>query len=104
MSDRSDDIPLHAVLVRPEIPHNTGAIGRTCVALGCDLGLVRPLGFALSDEYVRRAGLDYWQHRLLVVYDNCSCFVHGLWFYHRFLCGRSVFIIDFCVDRSVGIA
>ena len=51
---------LHAVLLRPEIPHNTGAIGRTCVALGCDLGLVRPLGFALSDEYVRRAGLDYW--------------------------------------------
>lgn len=49
---------LHAVLVRPEIPHNTGAIWRTCVALGCDLALVRPLGFALSDEYVRRAGLD----------------------------------------------
>ena len=61
---------LHAVLVRPEIPHNTGAIGRTCVALGCDLALVRPLGFALSDEYVRRAGLDYWQHLKLAVYDN----------------------------------
>ena len=70
--------PLHAVLVRPEIPHNTGAIGRTCVALGCDLALVRPLGFALSDEYVRRAGLDYWRHLSLAVSDNCSCFVHGL--------------------------
>ena len=70
MNDRSDDIPLHAVLVRPEIPHNTGAIGRTCVALGCDLALVRPLGFALSDEYVRRAGLDYWRHLRLAVYDN----------------------------------
>ena len=55
---------LHAVLVHPEIPHNTGAIGRTCVALGCDLGLVRPLGFALSDEYVRRAGLDYWENTM----------------------------------------
>ena len=66
---------LHAVLVHPEIPHNTGAIGRTCVALGCDLGLVRPLGFALSDEYVRRAGLDYWQHLSLAVYDNWDDFL-----------------------------
>ena len=66
---------LHAVLVQPEIPHNTGAIGRTCVALGCDLGLVRPLGFALSDEYVRRAGLDYWQHLSLAVYDNWDDFL-----------------------------
>ena len=66
----SEPLSLHAVLVRPEIPHNTGAIGRTCVALGCDLALVRPLGFALSDEYVRRAGLDYWQHLRLAVYDN----------------------------------
>ena len=66
---------LHAVLVRPEIPHNTGAIGRTCVALGCDLALVRPLGFALSDEYVRRAGLDYWQHLSLAVYDNWDDFL-----------------------------
>ena len=66
---------LHAVLVRPEIPHNTGAIGRTCVALGCDLALVKPLGFALSDEYVRRAGLDYWQHLPLSVYDNWDDFL-----------------------------
>ena len=75
MNERHDNpgegtAPLHAVLVRPEIPHNTGAIGRTCVALGGDLALVRPLGFALSDEYVRRAGLDYWQHLRLAVYDN----------------------------------
>lgn len=75
MNERPDNpgegaAPLHVVLVRPEIPHNTGAIGRTCVALGCDLALVRPLGFALSDEYVRRAGLDYWQHLRLAVYDN----------------------------------
>ncbi len=67
--------PLHAVLVRPEIPHNTGAIGRTCVALGCDLSLVRPLGFALSDEYVRRAGLDYWQYLPLAVYDDWDDFL-----------------------------
>ena len=67
--------PLHPVLVCPEIPHNTGAIGRTCVALGCDLALVRPLGFTLSDEYVRRAGLDYWQYLPLAVYDNWEDFL-----------------------------
>ena len=50
------------VLLRPEIPHNTGAIGRLCVGLGVPLHLVRPLGFALDDRYVARAGLDYWPH------------------------------------------
>lgn len=73
--NQSPATPIHAVLVRPEIPHNTGAIGRTCVALGCDLALVRPLGFALSDEYVRRAGLDYWSHLPLSVYDNWDDFL-----------------------------
>ena len=46
------------VLLRPEIPHNTGAIGRLCVGLGVPLHLVRPLGFALDDRYIARAGLD----------------------------------------------
>jgi tRNA (cytidine/uridine-2'-O-)-methyltransferase len=50
------------VLVAPEIPGNTGTIGRTCVALDIDLCLVRPYGFELSDRTVRRAGLDYWRH------------------------------------------
>lgn len=49
-------------LVEPEIPQNTGNIGRTCVGLGWKLWLVRPFGFELSDKYLRRAGLDYWQH------------------------------------------
>ena len=47
------------VLVRPEIPHNTGAIGRLCVGLGVKLHLIRPLGFHLDDQAVARAGLDY---------------------------------------------
>ena len=51
---------LHIVLFQPEIPHNAGAIGRTCVALACKLWLVRPLGFQLDDYYLKRAGLDYW--------------------------------------------
>jgi len=51
---------LHVVLCEPEIPNNTGNIGRTCVALGCALHLVHPLGFELSEKACRRAGLDYW--------------------------------------------
>lgn len=53
---------LHIVLYQPEIPDNTGNVGRTCVALRAKLWLVRPLGFRLDDRHLRRAGLDYWQH------------------------------------------
>ena len=53
---------LHVVLHQPEIPYNTGSVGRTCVALGAKLWLVRPLGFRVDDYHLRRAGLDYWQH------------------------------------------
>jgi tRNA (cytidine/uridine-2'-O-)-methyltransferase len=53
---------LHIVLHQPEIPPNTGAIGRTCVALQAKLWLVKPLGFEVTEKAVRRAGLDYWQH------------------------------------------
>jgi tRNA (cytidine/uridine-2'-O-)-methyltransferase len=51
---------LHVVLVEPEIHWNTGNIGRTCLAAGAQLHLVRPLGFSLDDRQVRRSGLDYW--------------------------------------------
>ena len=51
---------LHVVLHEPEIPNNTGNIGRTCVATGCALHLIDPLGFDVSDKALRRAGLDYW--------------------------------------------
>lgn len=52
----------HVVLVEPEIPQNTGNIGRTCVGLNCDLHLVGKLGFGIDDKERRRAGLDYWHH------------------------------------------
>ena len=58
------------VLVRPEIPHNTGAIGRLCVGLGVKLHLIRPLGFHLDDQAVARAGLDYWPYLDLQVHDT----------------------------------
>lgn len=53
---------LHVVLYQPEIPPNTGNIGRTCVALGAKLWLIRPLGFQINEKELRRAGLDYWPH------------------------------------------
>ena len=51
---------LNIVLYQPEIPPNTGNIGRTCVAVGAKLWLIRPLGFSLDESQLRRAGLDYW--------------------------------------------
>ncbi len=53
---------LHVVLYQPDIPQNTGNIGRTCVAVGAKLWLVRPLGFRLDSRYLKRAGMDYWEH------------------------------------------
>ena len=58
------------VLVEPEIPQNTGNITRTCAATGCRLHLVRPLGFEVSDKYLKRAGLDYWQFVDVCYYDG----------------------------------
>ena len=61
---------LHVVLYQPEIPFNTGSVGRTCVALGAKLWLVRPLGFRVDDRQLRRAGLDYWEHLRWSVVDD----------------------------------
>ena len=58
------------VLVQPEIPGNTGAVGRTCVALGMELILIHPLGFEISDKRVKRSGLDYWPHVRLTEYAS----------------------------------
>jgi tRNA (cytidine/uridine-2'-O-)-methyltransferase len=51
----------HVVLYQPEIPHNTGAVGRLCLATGARLHLIKPLGFTLDDTHLKRAGLDYWR-------------------------------------------
>jgi len=52
---------LHIVLFKPEIPPNTGNIARLCACTGCQLHLIHPLGFEITDKQLRRAGLDYWQ-------------------------------------------
>lgn len=65
LSSRPDSLSapaLHVVLYQPEIPQNTGNIGRTCVALGAKLWIVQPTGFRLDSAHLRRAGLDYWTH------------------------------------------
>ncbi|MDW7709103.1 MAG: tRNA (cytidine(34)-2'-O)-methyltransferase [Deferrisomatales bacterium] len=53
---------LHVILVNPEIPPNTGNVARLCAATGSTLHLVHPLGFSTDDRYLKRAGLDYWEH------------------------------------------
>lgn len=58
------------VLVEPEIPQNTGNIVRTCAATGCRLHLIRPLGFEITDKYLKRAGLDYWKDAEIFYYDG----------------------------------
>ncbi|HEY1049824.1 MAG TPA: tRNA (cytidine(34)-2'-O)-methyltransferase [Prosthecobacter sp.] len=58
------------MLFQPEIPHNTGAIGRLCLATQSRLHLIRPLGFSLDDKHLKRAGLDYWQEVDLRVWDS----------------------------------
>ena len=69
---------LHGVLVEPEIHWNTGNAGRTCLAVGAQLHLVRPLGFSLDDKEVRRAGLDYWARVNPTVWPSWADFAPAL--------------------------
>ena len=67
--------PFHIVLVHPEIPQNTGGIGRLCVSTGSRLQLVEPLGFSLEDKYLRRAGMDYWHHLAPTIHPDWEAFL-----------------------------
>ena len=66
---------MNVVLLEPEIPANTGNIGRTCVATGTRLHLIKPLGFRLDEKEIRRAGLDYWKDLDVTVYENYQDFL-----------------------------
>jgi tRNA (cytidine/uridine-2'-O-)-methyltransferase len=79
---------MHIVLHQPEIHYNAGSVGRTCVAVGAKLWLVRPLGFRLDDRRLRRAGLDYWQHLDWEVADDWAALCRRLpdrrpWFFSQ---------------------
>ncbi|MDR2183788.1 MAG: tRNA (cytidine(34)-2'-O)-methyltransferase [Clostridiales bacterium] len=65
---------MNIVLHEPEIPHNTGAIGRTCLMAGAKLHLIRPFGFHLDEKSLRRSGMDYWPRLAPVEYDNFADF------------------------------
>ena len=69
---------LSIVLVTPEIPTNTGSIGRLCLATNSILHLVDPLGFDISDSRVKRAGLDYWKHVKLIRHKSFELFINSL--------------------------
>ena len=62
---------INIVLYEPEIPANTGNIGRTCVAAGARLHLIEPLGFQLNEKAIKRAGMDYWQDLDVTRYVDC---------------------------------
>src|SRR5215208_1442088 len=65
---------IHVVLVHPEIHWNTGNAGRTCLAAGATLHLIQPLGFSLDERNVKRAGLDYWEHVDVRVWQDWTTF------------------------------
>ena len=93
---------MHIVLHQPEIPDNTGNIGRTCVAVGAKLWLVRPLGFRLDDRHLRRAGLDYWQHLQWEAVDDWNMLLDRLgerryWFFSK-TAATSYFQARFAAD------
>jgi tRNA (cytidine/uridine-2'-O-)-methyltransferase len=67
---------MNIVLFEPEIPANTGNIGRTCVATGTRLHLIEPLGFRLNEKEIKRAGMDYWKDLDVTVYDNYEDFLN----------------------------
>jgi len=69
---------LNVVLVEPEIPQNTGSVGRLCLATGTTLHLVEPLGFEITHSRLKRAGLDYWEHLKVVIHPSLEAFMASL--------------------------
>lgn len=97
---------INVVLVEPEIPNNTGNIGRTCVALNASLHLVKPMGFDLDEKKLRRAGLDYWPHLDLQTYENQQEFFQvldkkkGLMCFFTTKVERTIYDCDFKKDAD----
>ena len=91
--------PLDIVLIAPEIPQNTGTIGRLCVCTDARLHLIEPLGFSLDESRVRRAGLDYWHHVDLHVHATWDAFIGTVaperMFFLSTKCKRSLYACTF---------
>ncbi len=67
---------LHIVLFNPEIPQNTGNVGRMCAITECRLHLIHPLGFTITDAHLKRSGMDYWKSLDIVHHENWAAFEH----------------------------
>jgi len=94
--------PLHIVLFEPEIPPNTGNIARLCACTGCQLHLVHPLGFEISDRQLKRAGLDYWPFLKVQEHANWSALrqslqTGGAWYGLSTKASRSVWKTQFAI-------
>ncbi len=93
---------LNIVLVEPEIPQNTGNIARTCAAIGANLHLIEPLGFSISDRYLKRAGLDYWSLVNVKTYPNLDAFYvenpQGPYFYATTKADKTYCDVQFPMD------
>ena len=83
----------NVVLICPEIPQNTGNIGRLCVSADAALHLVKPLGFSLDEKYIRRSGLDYWQYLDLTVHESVGDFL-------EFAIDKNCYFFSTKTDRS----
>jgi len=83
------------VLVEPEIPQNTGNIGRTCVGASCELHLVRPMSFEIDDTKLKRAGLDYWPHLSWKVHDSFAAWYNSVENKNR------IFFIENKVEQTI---
>ncbi len=69
---------LHIVLIEPEIPQNTGSVGRLCLAVNATLHLVKPMGFEITHSRLKRAGLDYWEHINVIEHDSLEAYLATL--------------------------
>ena len=74
----NNKVERHVVLVEPQVPWNTGNIGRTCLGTGAFLHLIKPLGFSLGNSELKRAGLDYWNKIKLSVWDDFKSFLNKM--------------------------
>lgn len=83
------------VIVEPEIPQNTGNIGRTCVGTRCELHLVKPMSFEITDSQVKRAGLDYWPHLKWKMHDSFEAWYNSVENKDR------IFFIENKVDQTI---
>ena len=83
------------VVVEPEIPQNTGNIGRTCVGLNCELHLVGPMSFEITDKNVKRAGLDYWPHLTWRYHNNYAAWLGAV------PKGDRIFFIENKVEKTI---